>query len=182
MGYDFDPVNVPAADSTDDVMMRDVVGKKDDTARTAVGTTRSIISYLKGVLGLELRQATKTITLGTGAAPVTETLFTVTGEVELYVVGYIDAAVTSAGALTLEVGIAGDTAGLIAQTAVGALLIDLLWMDATPATLISKPSEQIIANGADIIHTIATAAATAGAITYYCWWRPLSSDGNVVAA
>lgn len=129
-----------------------------------------------------LQKATKTITLSTAAVPVTETLFTVTGEVELYIVGYIDTAVTSAGALTLEVGVAGATAGLIAQTAVGALLIDLLWINATPAILISKPSEKIIANGADIIHTIATAAATAGTITYYVWWRSLSSDGNIAAA
>lgn len=127
------------------------------------------------------QKVTKTITLGTGAVPVTEALFTVTGEVEVYVVGYIDTAVTSGGALTLEVGISGTTAGLIAQTTVGNLLIDLLWIDATPATLISKPSEKVIANGADIIHTIAGAAATAGEVTYHVWWRPLSSDGNIVA-
>lgn len=129
-----------------------------------------------------LRKVTKSITLSTAAVPVTEALFAVTGEVELYVVGYIDTAVTSGGALTLEVGILGATAGLIAQTAVGNLLIDLLWIDATPAVLISKPSEKIIANGADISHIIKTAAATAGSIIYYVWWRPLSSDGEVVAA
>lgn len=50
MGYDFDPVDVPAKDSTDDAMMRDVAGKKDDTAQTTVGTTRSLMAYLKGVL------------------------------------------------------------------------------------------------------------------------------------
>jgi len=123
----------------------------------------------------------KQITLGLGAVPVTETLFTVTGEVEVTVIGYIDVAPTSIGALTLEVGVAGATAGLIAQTGKAVLLIDLLWIDATPAVLITKPSNKVIANGADIIHTIAGADATAGQITYYCWWRPLSSDGNVVA-
>lgn len=129
-----------------------------------------------------LQKVTKSITLGTGAVPVTEALFTVTGEVELYIVGYIDAAVTSGGALTLEVGVPSATAGLIAQTAVGNLLINLLWIDATPGVLVSKPSEKIIANGGDISHIIKTATATAGAITYYCWWRPLSSDGDVIAA
>ena len=131
--------------------------------------------------GTLLRLATKSITLSLAAPPVTETLFTVTGEVEVILIGYIDTAVTSAGALTLEVGVAGATAGLIAQTAVAALLINLLWMNATPAVLVTKPSAQIIANGADIIHTIATAAATAGAITYYCWWRALSTDGVLAA-
>jgi len=129
-----------------------------------------------------LQKATKTITLGTGVVPVTEALFTVSGEVELYVVGYIDIAVTSGGALTLEVGVPSATAGLIAQTAVGNLLINLLWIDATPGILVSKPSEKIIANGGDISHIIKTADATAGTITYYCFWRALSSDGNVVAA
>ena len=128
-----------------------------------------------------LQLATKSITLSLAAVPVTETLFTVTGEVEVIVIGYIDTAVTSAGGLTLEAGIAGNTAGLIAQTAVANLLINLLWIDATPAVLITRPAVKVIANGADIIHIIATAAATAGAITYYCWWRKLSTDGNVVA-
>ena len=184
--------NVPAKDATTDTQARDVIGKKDDTAQTTVGTTRSIIAYVKGLLNQVadvkgdtttlLQKATKVITLGTGAVPVTETLFTVTGEVECYVVGYIDTAATSAGALTLEVGVAGSTAGLIAQTAVGALLIDLSWVDATPAVLVTEPSKKIIANGADIIHTIAGAAAQTGAVTYYCWWRALSSDGNLVVA
>ena len=124
----------------------------------------------------------KQITLSLAAVPVTEALFTVTGEAEVIIVGYIDVAVTSAGALTLEVGVAGATAGLIAQTAVGALLINLLWIDATPAVLVTKPSTKIIANGLDIAHVIAGAAATAGQITYYCWWRPLSPDGLVVPA
>ena len=125
--------------------------------------------------------ASKSITLSLAAVPVTETLFTVTGEVEVIVIGYIDVAVTGVN-LTLEVGVATATAGLIALTAVGALLIDLLWVDAAPAVLVAKPATNVIANGADIIHTIRTGAATAGAITYYCWWRALSTDGNVVAA
>ena len=122
-----------------------------------------------------------TKTLATGAAGAA-TLFTVTGEVEVVVAGYIDAAVTSAGALTLEVGVAGATAGLIAQTGKAALLIDLVWVNATPAVLVAKPVVYVIANGADIIQTVGAGDATAGAVTYYCYWRPLSADGNVVAA
>ena len=154
---------------------------QDDSVKASLDLAHTDLDAIIADTTTLLQKATKAITLSTAAVPVTETLFTVTGEVECYVVGYIDTAVTGA-TLTLEVGIAGATTGIIAQTAVADLLIDLLWMDATPAILISKPSEKIIANGADIIHTIRTAAATAGAITYYCWWRPLSSDGNVVAA
>jgi hypothetical protein len=46
----------------------------------------------------------KTITLGLGSVPVTEALFTVTGEVEARVFGYVDTAPTSGGAMTLELG------------------------------------------------------------------------------
>jgi hypothetical protein len=41
---------VPAKDATTDTNMRDVIGKKDDTAQTTVGTTRSLMAYLKGVV------------------------------------------------------------------------------------------------------------------------------------
>ena len=124
----------------------------------------------------------KTITLSLAAVPVTETLFTVTSEVEVIVVGYIDIAPTAVGALTLEVGVAGATAAIIAQTGKAALLLDLLWMNAAPAVLVAKPTAFLIANGLDISHIIAGDDATAGKITYYCWWRPLSPDGLVVPA
>jgi len=162
--------------------MADSVALLDEitTARLAELDTTNIPNDIKQFGAGNL--AIKTIVLSLAAVPVTETLFTVTGEVEVIVIGYIDVAVTSGGALTLECGIAGATAGLIAQTAVAALAIDLLWIDATPAVLVSKPATKIIANGADIAHIIAAVAATAGQITYYCWWRPLSSDGNLVTA
>ena len=128
------------------------------------------------------RKEFKIITLGLGAVPVTETLFTVTGEVEVAVCGYIDIQPTAVGALTLEVGVAGDTAGIIAQTGKAVLLIDLLWMDATPAILITQPSVFVISNSLDIAHIIAGDDATDGKITYYCWWRPVSPDGLVVPA
>jgi len=43
-------LGVPAKDATTDAYMREVVGKKDDTAQTTVGITRSIIAYVKGIL------------------------------------------------------------------------------------------------------------------------------------
>lgn len=43
-------VTVPSANSTENVYTRDVVGNKTDTAQTTVGTTRSIIAYVKGIL------------------------------------------------------------------------------------------------------------------------------------
>jgi len=42
--------DVPTKDATTDVVMSDVVGKKDDTAVGTVGTTKSLTAYAKGVL------------------------------------------------------------------------------------------------------------------------------------
>ena len=41
---------VPAADSTDNVLERDVIGNKTDTSQTTVGATRSLMGYVKGSL------------------------------------------------------------------------------------------------------------------------------------
>ena len=45
-----DNIGVPAKDATADALARDVVGKKEDDAQTTVGTTRSLMAYLKGTL------------------------------------------------------------------------------------------------------------------------------------
>jgi len=49
--------DVPTADAVTDSKIRDVVGRKTDSAQTTVGTTRSIIAYVKGILN-QLANAT----------------------------------------------------------------------------------------------------------------------------
>ncbi len=110
------------------------------------------------------------------------TLFTVTGEVLVRIFATCQTALVSAGGGTIEVGITGNTAALIAQTTAANILINTVWIDATPGTIQALPSDQVLTNGTDIIQTIATADVTAGVLTYYCFWSPLSSTGNVVAA
>jgi len=44
--------DVPTKDATTDTTMRDVIGKKDDTTVTTVGTTKTIIAYVKGIITL----------------------------------------------------------------------------------------------------------------------------------
>ncbi len=127
---------------------------------------------------------------GTDAA---HTLFTVTGDVlvRMWGVCTVDVASTTG---TLEVGITGNTALLIAQTTASGIDVNEIWNDATPAigdTLANITGPFIIPNGLDIIETCATADITAGNIYYICLWRPLSMvsnsageslKGNVVAA
>lgn len=126
--------------------------------------------------------ATKAITysaLTTGATGAT-TLFTVTGTVGVRLFGVVSGTdITGSG--TIEAGIAGNTAALLAQTTGTALDVGEVWIDSTPATVELLPALSILTAGTDIIQTIATDTLTAGTLTYYCLWFPISSDGNVVA-
>lgn len=127
--------------------------------------------------------ATKAITFAgatTGAVGAT-TLFNVTGTVAVRVFGVVSGAdVTGSG--TIEVGISGNTASLIAQTTGTALDVGEIWIDNAPATVELLPALNILTAGTDIIQTIATDTLTAGTVTYYCLWVPISSDGNVASA
>lgn len=109
------------------------------------------------------------------------TIFTVTGDVVATIFGVCSENLAGANA-TLEVGIVGNTAALIAQTTATGIDNGQVWIDATTATVQGLPSAQVLTGGTDIIQTVATANITDGTITYYCFFRPLSSTGNVIAA
>lgn len=116
------------------------------------------------------------------------TLFTVTGQVIMRIVGVITTAVVSTGDTgTIEVGISGDTATLIAQTTVGSgsLIAKEIWHDATvdaEIELLSVAGDRIISDGNDVILTAATNNIISGVIEFYCIWTPLSTGASVVAA
>jgi len=113
------------------------------------------------------------------------TIFTVTGDVLIQTFGICNVSLTGATA-TIQLGVSGDTAAFVALTTGTDLLADEVWIDATP-TLTKEildpaaiPRTWIVANGQDVILTIATAALTAGDIDFYARWSPLSADGMVV--
>lgn len=114
------------------------------------------------------------------------TIFTVTGDVMVQVFGLCQVLLDSGGAATIEVGIAGNTAALIAQTTATDLDAYETWQDATPEAnpgAVSLDARGFaIANGADVILTIGTADLTAGDVDFVCRWWPISTNGNVVAA
>ena len=115
------------------------------------------------------------------------TIFTVTGDVMVQVFGLCQTLLNSGGAATIELGISGNTAALIAQTTATNLDQYETWQDNNPE---ANPGDVatafgswfVIANGADIILTIASADLTAGEVDFHAFWRPLSLDGNLVAA
>lgn len=110
------------------------------------------------------------------------TIFTVTGDVLVWVAGMVKT--TLVGAATLEIGVTNNTAILIAQVAdATTLAVNELWHDATSVLAEGfTPQVHGIGGGLDIIGTVGTADITAGVIDFYCFWRPLSSDGAIVAA
>jgi len=114
------------------------------------------------------------------------TIFTVTGDVMVQVFGLCQVLMNSGGAATIELGIAGNTAALIAQTTATDLDQYETWQDATPEANPGAVSLDargfVIANGADVIMTVGAADLTAGDIDFICRWWPISTNGNVVAA
>jgi len=126
-----------------------------------------------------LLESTWTFVTATTGATGAHTLFTVTGNVLLSVFGICDTNIAGAG--TIEVGVTGNTAGLIAQVADAEDLDDGdIWVDATPGVGVEAiPSTFIVNDGADVILTIGTTALTAGVVDYYCTWRPLSAGSSV---
>jgi hypothetical protein len=109
-------------------------------------------------------------------------IFTVTGDVEVFVLGIVKT--TLVGAATLEIGVANNTASIIAQVADATTLqVNEGWHDAT-SVLAEGFTPQIhpIGGGLDINGKVAAADITAGVIDFYCHWRPLSADGMVEAA
>lgn len=127
---------------------------------------------------------TKSITYAAGTTGATgaTTLFTVTGDVAVRLFAKCTSDLTSGGAATIEAGISGNTAALIAQTTATGIDSGEIWLDTGPATVEALPSQQILVGGTDIIQTIGTTTISGGILTYYCLWFPISTDGNVVAA
>jgi len=139
--------------------------------------------------------ATKTVTFAGGTPnaigdhdgtgdPVT--LFTVTGQVVVKVVPVCTTSLTFDANATIEVGIGGGSE-IVATTdlTTEGLAAKEIWHDATPDSEIEALSvmkEFIITDGNDITLDCGVANVTGGVITFYCFWYPLSSDGNVVAA
>lgn len=113
-----------------------------------------------------------------------QTLFTVTGDVIVRIIAVCTTNVASAAAGNVEVGISGTTDAILSTTVGTALIAREIWHDNSPDAEIEATSvmkEYIIADGNDIILT-PSAQIDSGALSFYCFWTPLNSTGDVVAA
>jgi len=113
-----------------------------------------------------------------------QTLFTVTGDVIMRVFGICKTSVESAAGCNIVVGVSGTTNKFIASTDATALEANDIWHDASPDATIEADTVSatyIVSNGQDVILT-PDAQLDSGEIDFYCQFRPLSDDADVVAA
>ena len=79
-----DALGVPTADAVTDARMRDVVGKKDDTANTTIGDTSSLMRYIKGLMNLiNAISSGQTVTVTEQIVTVTEQEPCVAGDIAI---------------------------------------------------------------------------------------------------
>ncbi len=119
------------------------------------------------------------------------TLFTVTGEVLIEaIVGFCKTAVdvdAGTGIASMQLGHTNLTSAFIATTPAIDIDAGEFWIDATPdADMIAVPAAlKDFALSQDIkfeVTSTGTKKVNAGVIRFDVWWRPLSPDGNLIAA
>lgn len=114
------------------------------------------------------------------------TLFNVTGDVAIRMFGVCTTDLVSAGGGTLEIGVTGNTAAILAQETATDIDANGIYVSATqvkgvlPLATVVGPF--IVVNGLDILETIGTADVTGGNMYYVCLWRPLSPTSTVIPA
>ena len=148
------------------------------------------MSQVKNVSSLLTRRVTKTLTFtgaaGFGQAGDTINLFTVTEGVDISLEAFCTVSLTVSAGTTLEVGVAGNTAFIIAQTDPTTIDANEVWHDATPDStieLLSDASKEVTVYGADIIATVGVGGnITAGVIVFAILYDARTASGLVGAA
>ena len=162
-------LGTPAAD-----VSADIAAIKAETTGIVVAQTAGLTQIATVV------SADGSVTPWTQAA---HRLFTITGVVKARVFAIVTETLVGAG--TLEVGVAGATAGLIAQVADATDLAagDVLANSGT-ATLVplGQTNEFAIMSNTDIDVLVGTANITDGTMTFYVEWSPISVGATLVTA
>lgn len=140
-----------------------------------------------------LFKATKTITFdGTaalGQAATAVPVFTVTGEVLVgYLMAFCTTSLTEAGATAqISLGVVGNVTLFVGAGQPIDIDANEFWTTANPTAVggVAVPAAMqdiLIANGANIVADPTTDDTSGGVIEFTLLWRPVSSDGLVVAA
>lgn len=132
--------------------------------------------------GLSQFFVTKALTLSNDTGTVN--LFTVTGDVAVTILAVCKTNLASAAAANMTLGVVGNTDAMIVSTVATELDANEFWNDTSPTDEIQTSDRRRvydISNGNDVVLTL-DAQVDSGAITFYCFWTPHSSDGAVSAA
>ncbi len=114
----------------------------------------------------------------------TVSLFTVTGDVSVEVVAVCKTNVASAAAANVRLGVVGYDDAMIVDSLATGLDAGELWNDQTPTDHVQTRDRRRnydIMGGNDIVLTL-DAQVDSGAITFYCYWVPLSVGSKVEVA
>ncbi len=117
----------------------------------------------------------------------TAAAFTVTGDVLVKVVGVVGATgiTSSSGTTTIAVGTTESVGSIIAATTIdnSDFAATDVWVDTSPTVDSKVMNDQfvVVGGGADIILTRNVDDLTAGNLTLYCLWQPLSAGATIVA-
>ena len=158
----------------------------NSTGDMVAGSLAAVAQGLLSALPLGANHATvQSLDLSGGAGAIgTIDLFDVTGPVFLLLVGWCTEDLV--GAATIEVGIAGATAALLAQVANATTVdADMAWFaDNAPSDMevVSTYGGAFFGGDQTIILTIGAAEITDGELSFSCFWTPLDTTGSVVAS
>lgn len=114
----------------------------------------------------------------------TVSVFTVTGDVMVWILPVCTTNIASAAAANIRLGTTTDDDAMIVDTLATDIDSRDIWIDASPTTEI-EPADSvrsyIISDGNDVQMTL-DAQVDSGVIAFYCWWIPLSSGATVANA
>jgi len=120
---------------------------------------------------------------GTGDSAIDKELFTVTGTVLCAILGICTTDLTSGGAATIELGTSEDTSILAASLGFDSLDDGFAWVTGDADTEVDFATMVwAIVDDVDLGYNIDAADMSDGVIDFYCFWVPISDNGDVVAA
>lgn len=117
----------------------------------------------------------------------TGNVFTITGEVLARAFGVVGATqlTSTSGTTTLSLGSGGIAQGIIANTTINGTTLFVpgaVWIDTSPNGVTDVLPAFSAYRSTSITMTRSVDDITAGSMTIYCIWRPLSAGASVVAA
>lgn len=191
-------VTVATANTSDNAFINDVIGNKTDATRTgAVGTTASMVKYLKQLVTaddgfdalqsryIEVHADMTSATWGTTAN--SHEILTVTGPCRVRLLARCSDSLVANVACLIQLGNETSTTAYIADTTASMIDTSEFWVSSTTASNVAYvPFSSIIdtvVNGLDLGYDLSGHAdgCTGGGIVFHMWWQPLDAAATCVA-